>query len=157
MFNFLKIRKAASEIIPLNEQERSTYKVKQVVKEKKREFKYPRLLMITEEGVKVHDSCTREMILNIPWREMAWFELRPALQKWVIHTKKTSKLDKKIRFSSSQATRIHAEAENYLDRFIRNYKLALHEPEKEPDFQCVRELMDELHHPITARAGGGAN
>lgn len=74
---------------------------------------------------------------------MMWFEVRPATKEWVIHTKKTSTFEDKLRFVTHDALKIHAEAEMFLDRFIRNYKLALYDPLKEPDTSCVQELIDE--------------
>lgn len=73
---------------------------------------------------------------------MVWFEVRPASKEWVVNTKNFTSEDK-FRFITSEANKIHAEAESFLDRFIRNYKLALAEAVAEPDRSCVRELMDE--------------
>ena len=97
---------------------------------------------------------------------MQWFEVRPATKEWVIHTKKNSKHEDKVRFVTSDALRIHAEAEMYLDRFIRNYKLSQFDPLKVPDTSCVQELIDEANAVDVSKqltmanslmAGGGGN
>jgi hypothetical protein len=76
---------------------------------------------------------------------MLWFEVRPATKEWVIHTKKTSTYEDKVRFITGDALKIHAEAEGFLDRFIRNYKLSQFDPLREPDTSCVQELIDEAN------------
>ncbi len=74
---------------------------------------------------------------------MTWFEVRPATKEWVVETKKSSLHEDKLRFATSEANKIHSEAEAYLDRFIRNYKLSLYEADSSHDTSCVRELMEE--------------
>jgi len=166
---FLSTKKSKnnSDIVPLNERDHTQYKVKQVVKVgKSKSHKEAAVLMLTEEGAKVMDAMTHDVMYTLPWREMMWFEVRPATKEWVIHTKKTSKYEDKIRFITSEAIRIHAEAEMYLDRFIRNYKLAQFDPLREPDTSCVQELIDEANSVNTLKqlsmakslaVGGGGN
>lgn len=156
-----KKTRSESEIIPLNEREHSTYKVKQVFKVGHgKSDKEQRVIMLTEEGVKIMEVSTgvciqtlfslktslthpQDIIATVHWRDMMWFEVRPATREWVIHTKKTSRFEDKFRFVTSEAIKIHAEAESFLDRFIRNYKLSLYEAERQPDIACVQELLDE--------------
>lgn len=85
----------------------------------------------------------QDVMTTLLWRDMMWFEVRPATREWVVHTKKNSRFEDKFRFVTHDAVKIHAEAESYLDRFIRNYKLNLYEAEKVPDSACVQELLDE--------------
>eukprot|EP00026_Physarum_polycephalum_P017555 Phypoly_transcript_18815.p1 GENE.Phypoly_transcript_18815~~Phypoly_transcript_18815.p1 ORF type:complete len:170 (+),score=32.62 Phypoly_transcript_18815:90-599(+) len=165
---FLSTKKSKndSDIVPLNERDHTQYRVKQVyrVGRMSKSHKEVRILMLTEEGVKIMDTMTNDTVYTLPWREMKWFEVRPATKEWVIHTKETSKYEDKVRFVTSEALKIHTEAEMYLDRFIRNYKLSFYDPLREPDTSCVQELIDEANSVnvtkqiamVNALAVGGA-
>ena len=139
-------RLSIMEIIPLNERENSTFKVKQVFKiGRGKSDKEYRQLMLTEDGIRLLDLTTGDLLVTLNWRDMLWFEVRPAAREWVVHTKPSNRLDEKFRFITSESPKIHFEAETYLDRFIRNHKLHLHEAQKEPDVSCVHELYDEAN------------
>eukprot|EP01110_Echinostelium_bisporum_P004261 TRINITY_DN2044_c0_g1_i1.p1 TRINITY_DN2044_c0_g1~~TRINITY_DN2044_c0_g1_i1.p1 ORF type:complete len:207 (-),score=72.15 TRINITY_DN2044_c0_g1_i1:8-568(-) len=153
---FNKIKASKVEKIHLNEKENSKYKVKQFIDyddayRKKGTWKEERELVIGEEGISIYDVKTAEITTTLHWREMKWFEVRPATKEWVIDLREGSKSER-IRFSGSKVTKIHDEAQEFLNRYIRNLKLSLYKAQPNDDNSAVHELMAEANTPVAHNA-----